>query len=69
MYKITITEKGSAMAIDGVFLYKADESAGVNEVKAATKADNGAIYNLAGQQVSKNYKGVVVKNGRKFIQK
>ena len=69
MYKITITEKGSAMAIDGVFLYKADESAGVNEVKAATKADNGAIYNLAGQQVSKNYKGVVVKNGKKFIQK
>lgn len=69
MYKITITEKGSAMAIDGVFLYKADESAGVNEVKAATKADNGAIYNLAGQQVSKDYKGVVVKNGKKFIQK
>lgn len=68
MYKITITEKGSAMAIDGVFLYKADESAGVNEVKAATKADNGAIYNLAGQQVSKNYKGVVVKNGKKYIQ-
>ena len=55
--------------MDGVYFYKADESAGVNEVKAATKADNGAIYNLAGQQVSKDYKGVVVKNGKKFIQK
>lgn len=69
MKSITITEKGSALAVDGVFLYKADESAGVNEIKAATKADNGAIYNLAGQQVSKDYKGVVVKNGKKFIQK
>ncbi len=69
LYTITITEKGSALALDGVYFYKADESAGVNEVKAATKADNGAIYNLAGQQVSKNYKGVVVKNGKKFIQK
>lgn len=27
------------------------------------------IYNLAGQKVSKNYKGVVVQNGKKFVQK
>ena len=33
------------------------------------KAGNGAIYNLAGQKVSANYKGVVIQNGRKFIQK
>lgn len=67
MYSITITQKGSAMAIDGVFLYKADGSAGINDLKV-TKKNNDAIYNLAGQQVSKNYKGVVIKNGHKFIQ-
>ena len=28
-----------------------------------------SIYNLAGQKVGTDYKGLVVKNGRKFIQK
>ena len=32
-----------------------------------TKAD-GKIYNLQGQEVSRSYKGVVIKNGRKVIQ-
>ena len=26
-------------------------------------------YNLAGQRVNENYKGIVIKNGKKFIQK
>lgn len=30
---------------------------------------NGAMYNLAGQQVTKAYKGVVIQNGKKFINK
>ena len=34
----------------------------------AVKAD-GAIYNLAGQKVNASYKGLVIKNGKKFIQK
>ena len=34
-----------------------------------TKAYNAAIYNLAGQKVANDYKGLVIKNGRKFIQK
>lgn len=28
-----------------------------------------AVYNLAGQRVSKGYKGIVIKNGKKFIRK
>lgn len=31
--------------------------------------ENAPIYNLAGQQVSKSYKGVVIQNGRKFVSK
>ena len=42
-------------------------STGINSVK--TDAENGAIYNLGGQQVNEAYKGVVVKNGKKMIQK
>ena len=34
----------------------------------AEKAD-AAAYNLAGQKVAENYKGVVIKNGQKMIQK
>ena len=41
---------------------------GISTVKAATET-NSAIFNVAGQQVSKNYKGLVIKNGKKIIQK
>lgn len=43
-------------------------AAGINTVKAA-KTQNGAIYNMAGQKVGNDYKGLVIKNGRKYIQK
>lgn len=43
-------------------------STGINTVKAA-KAENNAIYNLAGQKVGSDYKGIVIKNGRKFVVK
>ena len=33
------------------------------------KQNDGKWYNLAGQQVDKNYKGVVIVNGRKFVNK
>jgi len=41
---------------------------GINRVNAEKVADN-AIYNLAGQKVNASYKGVVIKNGKKFLQK
>lgn len=47
---------------------EAYETAGVSTVKAA-KAANGLIYNLAGQRVDKNYKGLVIKDGKKTIQR
>ena len=28
---------------------------------------NAATYNMAGQRVGKNYKGVVIKNGKKYM--
>lgn len=40
----------------------------VNAIKTATR-DSGVRYNLAGQKVDASYKGVVIENGRKLIQK
>ena len=40
----------------------------INSVKKAANAD-GAIYNVAGQKVNASYKGLVIKNGKKYIQK
>ena len=40
----------------------------INTVKTQ-KVQNNAIYNLAGQKVGKDYKGIVIVNGKKFMQK
>lgn len=40
---------------------------GINAAEVKTAVKNGAIYNLAGQRVSKSYKGIVIVNGKKYI--
>ena len=50
------------------YKYGTDPS-GIINVKEDAVKNNGAIYNLAGQRVSKDYKGIVVKNGKKYIVK
>ena len=49
-------------------LFVESNSTDINAVKAAN-AENGVRYNLAGQKVDKSYKGVVIMNGKKMIQK
>ena len=39
------------------------------DVNANDNFDNAPMYNLAGQRVTKSYKGVVIVNGKKFINK
>ena len=43
-------------------------STGISTVKAQ-KTQNNVIYNLAGQKVNAGYKGVVIVNGKKMLQK
>ena len=50
------------------YQFGTDPSGIINVKKDAVKS-NDAIYNLAGQRVSKDYKGIVVKNGKKYITK
>ena len=52
--KLTLIKKGGADAIQ--------TAKTVNTV-------NGVRYNLAGQKVDENYKGIVILNGKKFMQK
>lgn len=51
------------------YLYQLDETptAISNTVVKKAALDEAPAYNLAGQRVGKNYKGVVVKNGKKYI--
>ena len=40
---------------------------GISKVENLKVAQDGKAFNLAGQQVGKNYKGVVIKNGKKMV--
>ena len=52
----------------GTTPYQYEETA-INGVTVNKKSSTDAIYNLAGQRVSKSYKGIVVKDGKKYITK
>ena len=41
----------------------------IEDVKAPSLQTEGHSYNMAGQRVGKNYKGIVIKNGKKYLVK
>lgn len=41
----------------------------INTVKTDNKPMDGKAYNIAGQRVSDNYKGIVIINGKKYLRK
>ena len=41
---------------------------GISQTVAAPVAKSSKVFNLAGQQVGKSFKGVVIKNGKKYVQ-
>lgn len=53
----------------GFFGYEFTPSGtGISNITATDDAD-APVYNLAGQRVSKDTKGLLIKNGKKFINK
>ena len=46
-----------------------DTTTGIKEIENRKEDANTPVYNLAGQRVGKDYKGVVIKNGKKHIQR
>lgn len=64
-HKTYITAPASAAAKS---FYLLSETTGIEEVVAGAQLDeNAPMFNLAGQRVGKNYRGVVVQNGKKYI--
>jgi|GEM_PF-3164332 len=63
---VTSTNAKVNVIIDGVA--DEDNTTGINEALQQTNS-NATLYNLNGQKVSADYKGLTVKNGKKFINK
>lgn len=54
--------KALSFVVDGT-------ATGVDAPVAAEAEEDGVIYNTSGQQVTEDYKGIVIKNGKKYYQK
>ena len=50
------------------YILDGNEVSGINNI-TADQLNSGAVYNVAGQMVTSSYKGLVIKNGKKMIQK
>lgn len=57
---------GTKMGFYG-FKYTIGTSTGISSVNAAAAKKNGKTYNMAGQEVSSSAKGIVIKNGKKYV--
>lgn len=52
----------------GFYGFELTDATSVKAIKNVTE-NNGEVYNLAGQKVNANAKGLVIKNGKKFVNK
>lgn len=66
---VTFTNTGEQPCIVMEVEYGNGSATGINNVTTSTIDVNAPVYNISGQQVSKNYKGIVIQNGKKFIKK
>ncbi len=74
VFSATATKGGTAKIKEtakGMRVYSISiksSTTGIQNVKAAANND-GEIYNLAGQKVNENHKGIVIKDGKKYMNK
>jgi hypothetical protein len=54
--------------ISSIEITPATKESGINTIVAA-EAQSGTVYNLAGQKVNANFKGMIIMNGKKMLQK
>lgn len=66
---ILVTTKLSGNIIKELAPISAPIPTGINNITTDATLENAPAFNLAGQKVGKAYKGVVIKAGKKFIQK
>ncbi|WP_449139868.1 hypothetical protein [Segatella sp.] len=58
-------KKPAQVSVLGAWLV--DTTTGISKVENLKVAQDGKCFNLAGQQVAKGYKGIVIKNGKKMV--
>lgn len=67
---LTLSGRGGITADKNICIAQGDAVLAVDGVNVdEKKSTDSRMFNLAGQQVSKNYKGIVVKGGKKFMNK
>lgn len=68
--KAFIPASSLANTVDFLPFVIGDEENETTSIKAVETAEvSGTVYNLAGQKVGKDYKGIVIVNGKKFVRK
>lgn len=55
--------------VTGSSIYSLNGTTDINSVTTDELDENAPVYNLAGQRVNKNTKGILIQNGKKFIKK
>ena len=65
---VTFNIYNQCKLVGAYILLEKDPSSGISNATILTPAKSTKIYNLVGQQVDASYKGVVIKNGKKFVQ-
>lgn len=66
---ILVTAKLSGNVVKELAPISAPIPTGINNITTDATLENAPAFNLAGQKVGKAYKGVVIKAGKKFVQK
>lgn len=64
--EVTLNVAANTQLRSIVVTYK-DINAGIETLTVGANNDNAPMYNLSGQRVNKDYKGVVIRNGKKFV--
>lgn len=65
--KILIYSGKSGMNIYDIKFTPANVTNGISNISAAAAKKDGKTYNMAGQEVSSSAKGIVIKNGKKYV--
>ena len=66
-YRAYLTPGQNAEARMISIVFNDDMTTGIGNITSAPSKDEGVAYNLAGQRVANGYKGLVIKNGKKYI--
>lgn len=66
---VLVTAKLSGKIVKELAPISAPVATGINHISTAVDSADAPVYNLSGQRVGKNAKGVLIKNGKKYVVK